>query len=374
MSQHDLGLKVAARRLLWRMGYTTRLNVELRGVWALEQERTQDRGRRTSQPESFTDLDVLGIGIIGSRVHSAIVDCKTTKDGSTGRMFWIRGVTEFFAADDAYMVRDSNVTDAARQLASRLGITALTKDDLSRLEALHPSDLPLGNGPVSWLFDSDRAVGASAAFVGLDKRLKPLLDYRNFNYWLYDEYRNPVQLVEQLRSCAELLDPRSPHHLALVLDLAWLYLITVSHGIHAIRAAHMANPDRGLAQYLHGGAVGLREKQDLAQMLVGLRDAGALPAKVDLDPLPSYYPKMLELVTRIMRRPDRVLPALRLLEVVTSAMALKERVEPKDLGGLFDELAAKQAADVVGFLVTTTGLDLGFRARARSLLLGEPVV
>jgi hypothetical protein len=107
-------------------------------------------------------------------------------------MFWIRGVTEFFAADDdAYMVRNTNVSNAARQLATRLGITALTKDDLAMLEALHPSDLPPDTGPVSWLFDDDRAAGASTAFVGLDTKLKPLLDYRSFNYWLYDEYRNP---------------------------------------------------------------------------------------------------------------------------------------------------------------------------------------
>jgi hypothetical protein len=355
------------------MGYTTRLNVELRGVWDRDQEPTSDRRRRTSQPESFTDLDVLGIGIIGSRVHSAIVDCKTTRDGATGRMFWIRGVIDFFAADDAYMVRNTNVSEAARQLATRLGITALTMDDLARLEALHPSDLPLDAGPVSWLFDEDRAAGASGAFVGLDKKLKPLLDYRNFNYWLYDEYRNPVQLVEQLRGCVDVLDARNPHHIALVLDMAWLYVATLSHSIQAIRAAHVADPDRGLAEYLHGGAMGLREKRDLAQMLAGMQEAGALPATLNVDPLPTYYKRLLELVTRIMRRPDRVLPALRLLEVVTSAIALKERVEPKDLGDLYDELAAKQAADVVGFLVTTAGLDLGFRARARSLLLGEPV-
>jgi hypothetical protein len=38
----------------------------------------------------------------------------------------------------------------------------------------------------------------------------------------------------------------TPRHLALVLDMTWLYLVTLSHAIHAIRAAHIANPDRGL--------------------------------------------------------------------------------------------------------------------------------
>lgn len=39
---------------------------------------------------------------------------------------------------------------------------------------------------------------------------------------------------------------------------------------------------------------------------------------------------------------------------------------------LHEDLAAKQAADVIGFLVTAAELAVGFRDRARSLLLGEP--
>lgn len=375
MSEQDLGLKVASRRLLWRMGYTTRLDVQLRGVWGRAwPERTSERTRRDVQPESFTDLDVLGLGFAGaSRLHSAIVDCKTSPGGSTGRMFWVRGVADFFAADDAYMVRDSVVSDAARQLTTRLGITALTSDDLSQLEALHPCELPLDIEPLSLLFDRSSAAKVLAAFTGLDRRLKPLLDYRDFGYWLYDEYRNPVQLVEHLRECADQLDARNPRHLALVLDLGWLYLVTLSHAIHAIRAARGSDPDRGLQEYLFGGAIGLREKEQLAQLLAGLRDNGALPGEVHVEPLPTYYPKLRELVTRIMRRPDRVLPALRLLELLTAVTALAGRVEPADLGAFHEDLAAKQAADVVGFLITTTGLDDGFRTRARSLLLGEPV-
>ncbi|WP_409186251.1 hypothetical protein F9C11_19260 [Amycolatopsis sp. VS8301801F10] len=135
----------------------------------------------------------------------------------------------------------------------------------------------------------------------------------------------------------------------------------------------MSDPDRGLQEYLFGGVVGLREKEQLAGLLSSLRESGALPTEVHVDPLPTYYPKLRELITRVMRRPDRVLSALRLLEVLTTVTALGQRVEPADLGSLHEDLAAKQAADVVQFLVSVTGLHDGFRARARSLLFGEPV-
>lgn len=73
----------------------------------------------------------------------------------------------------------------------------------------------------------------------------------------------------------------------------------------------------------------------------------ALPAEVRVDHLPTYYPQMRELVTRVTRRPDRVMPALRLLEVLYTVTAVGQRVEPADLGLVYDDLAAKQAADVV---------------------------
>jgi hypothetical protein len=271
------------------------------------------------------------------------------------------------------MVRETVVTEAARQLATRLGITALTSDDLARLEALHPCDLALDAEPLSLLFDQPSAARVLAAFNDLDARLKPLLEYRDFGYWLYDEHRNPVQMVEHLRECARHLDARNPRHLALVLDLTWMYMVTLSHAIHAIRSARISDPDRGLQEYLFGGPVGLNEKQQLAHLLTELRDSGAVPAEVNVDPLPAYYRMLRELVTRLMRRPDRILTALRLLELLTAVTALGTRVEPADVGSLHEDIAAKLAADVTGFLVTTASLDPGFRDRARSLLLGEPL-
>ncbi|MFC1442819.1 hypothetical protein ABUW04_31675 [Streptacidiphilus sp. N1-10] len=307
-------------------------------------------------------------------MQSAIVDCKTTVKGSTGRMFWVRGVADFFAADAAYMVREREISDAARQLTSRLRISALTSEDLTRLESLHPSPLALDAEPLSWLFDRTKAASELAAFNGLDRRLKPLLEYREFNYWLYEEHRNPLQLVANLRAVSAHLDPRNPLHLALVLDCAWLYLVTLSHAVAAVRTSHVSDPDRGLQEYLFGGPSGLREKQELSRLLDELRKAGALPENVHVDPLPTYFPLLRELTTRILRRPDNVLPTLRLLEFLTAVTAIGERVTgPEEMGGLYEGLAAKQAADVVGYLVTSAQLDAGFRTRARSLLLGEPI-
>ncbi|UQA93772.1 hypothetical protein [Streptomyces halobius] len=375
MTELDLGLKVASRRLLWRMGYSTRLDVQLRSVAMFDALPPGQRGRRSGAPEAYTDLDVLGYTVAGGfRLQSAIVDCKTSSKGSTNRMFWVRGVADFFAADAAYMVREKDLSNAARQLTSRLKISALNSVEVTSLEKLHPCDLALDAEPLAWLFQPDKATTVLRSFGELDKRLKPLVEYREFTYWITEQHRNLMQLIDELAAAAQHLDPRIPQHLALVLDCAWLYLLSLSHAVESVRVTHVADPDRGLQEYLFGGPAGLREKQNLSQLLESIKSSGALPEQVHVDLLPTYFPRLRELAVRVLARPDAVLPALRMLELATSVTALGKRIEqPEDMGGLYEEVAAKRAADVVGFLVGSANLDAGFRSRARSLLLGEPV-
>jgi hypothetical protein len=251
----------------------------------------------------------------------------------------------------------------------------LTRDDLVRLEALHPLDIALADGPISWLFDRRRSEAMLTAFVDLDRRLAPLLEYRQFDFWVYEEHRNLVQMVEHLRETGSRLDPRSLRHLALVIDCAWLYLIALARAIEHLRSVHPSDLDLGLQEYVLGGAHGLSEKRQLSSLLADLRQRRALPEEVNIDLFPPYFPMLRELAMRVMRRPDAVLPALRYLELVAHCAALGEHISTfAAFGQAYDPLAAKQAADVIGFLVSAAGLDADFRTRSRSMLLDEPPV
>ena len=368
MTELDLGLKVGARRLFWAMGLSTRLDVQLRGF---SPPPAPGKGRARA-PESFTDLDVLGVSVAdGYNVRTSIADCKTSAKESTSRMFWVSGVAALFGADHAYLVREHDVTDAARQLSTRLGVTVLTADDLGRTQAFYGDALPAADGPLGLLFDRAHAAAHLAAFNALDRKLKPLLDFREFDFWVIDQHRAPVQLVAHLTAAKMRLDPRDPAHAALFLDLSWLCLLSMIRVTEHVRSAYLSDPDRGLQEYLFGGAPGLREKQETARLLQSL----APPDTGPLDHLPAYYPQLRELAVRLLRRPRQMQSALRYLEVA-SALSAAKRAEP--LEGVFgppafDALAAKLAADVCGFLVAAADLDGGFRLRARGYLLDEPV-
>ena len=365
MTELDLGLKVATRRLLWRMGFSTRIDVPLR---AFIPGGTQQRERA---PESFTDLDVLGLTITaGFRLQGAIADCKTGRSAKAiERVFWLRGVADFFSAHDAWVVREYPPPDAARQLAARLGLAVLTSDDITALEGFHPTDLPIANPGVARLFDREKVEKYLAAFTGLDKRLKPLLDYRQFDYFVYEPYRNPLQLVAHLHDAKATLDPKNPLHVALFMDMAWLYLIAITQIVEHVRAAHLTDPDTAIQEYLFGGQIGLREKRQMANLL-----AKVIPEGMERpDPLPTYYPQLRELVVRVLRRPHHILSALRYAEVASAGLAdrVRIRVHTAFADG-YDEIAAKLLSDVCGFLVGASDLSADFRMETHSVLLDVP--
>jgi hypothetical protein len=366
VTELDLGLKVGSRRLLWSMGFSTRLDVELRGF---SRGPTEDGSLRA--PESFTDLDVLGVAVApGFRLTSAIADCKTTRRDSTSRMFWVRGVADLFGADQAFLVREHDVTDAARQLSSRLGITVLTSEDLTRMQEFHGDHAADPSGPLSVLFDRTAVAAHLAAFTGLDRRLKRLLEYRQFDYWVYDEHRNPIQLVAHLNGARKHLSPKDPSHLALFLDLAWMYLLTLIHLTEHVRTAYLGDPDRGLQEYLFGGATALREKEQVAKLLRTVAPSDA----EDLNHLPPYYSSLRELTVRLLRRPAQIQDGLRYAEAATALAAGRYRIPlGKAFGSAYDPIPAKLVADICGFLVAAGDLHPDFRSQARAFLLGEPL-
>lgn len=364
MTERDLVLKASVRRLLWRIGFSTKVDVPLR---AYVREGTRNR----PGIEAYTDLDVLGV-MIGpdANVHAAIADCKTSLRGSTERMFWTRGVADFFGANDGYLVRSHDVTAASRQLASRLGIAVLTPPDLAALEASYPTAAPVDEPALAFLF-SPSAIGRyRSAIRRVDKGLLPLVDFCESDYWVYDQHRNLLQVVAHLRDAAGNLHPNNAVHRAIFFECAWLYSLSVAHAVQYVRRTQVTNVDTAMREYLFGGQLGLREKRELAAVL--RRATGREQASADEGLLPTYFSPLLEVVTRFLRRPQHLTDVLRYSEWASEA-SIAERAEAvRDVFPAFDGLAGKLLADVCSFLVSAAVLDTQFRAISRDLLSPTP--
>ncbi len=116
--------------------------------------------------------------------------------------------------------------------------------------------MPLDSGPLALLFDEGRVAAAMKAMTSLDRRIeKKLVEYRQFDYWVYDEHRNLLQVVAHLATAAKHLRPDEPAHRALFVDCAWLYTLSLAHAARYVRAVHISDPNTALQQYLFGGQI-----------------------------------------------------------------------------------------------------------------------
>lgn len=364
MTELDLGLKVQARELLWHMGFTTRIDVPLGTLTPRSRSKSG-----SNKIQSFTDLDVLGINLVGGVLpHATVVDCKTSSKRVTERVFWVRGVADLFGADDAWLVREREIPLVARQLCNRLGVAAMTQSDLKRLIQYHPDSTPYGTSGLARLFKVDEVYQALHAFDSLDKKLDQLVNFRRLGFFVNENHENLIQTVSHLHAAKPKMDPANPVLCALFFDVLWLYLLTIARAVLYVRQSHGDDVDAGLSEYMTGGQAGLREKQALAKMLAEFAPEGAAAPSA----LPPYFASLRELVLRFLRRPAAMLTAMRYAEVATATLSARMRTSTATaFGETFDPLAAKLAADCAGFLVSAAGLNAEFRVLARAVLMGE---
>lgn len=348
------------------MGCSTRLDVRLRAYVPPE------RGRADVQ--DLTDLDVVGFGFTpGGQIHTTFADCRSSEKRALERMFWVRGVADFVAADDAYLVRAHTVPPAARTLAARLGIGILTPDDFAAMESTFPTNLDF-SGALSCLFDAASVGRHLDAQNDADKKLQKLLNYLEFDYWILEPYRNLTQLVAHLADAVAILDPSDRRHRTLFYDCAWHYGLAITRAAGFVRSTRMGAVPVAVQSYVGGGEHTLREKAGLARLLE------SVGAPVNVSAVhPPYIDFLTELVNRYLVRPTETAEVLRYTEYLavaevnkveaTVAMAFGEHISP---------IAAKLVADTCGFLVTAAGLRPEFRTVARERLIvdltgGTPV-
>jgi hypothetical protein len=311
-----------------------------------------------SASEEWTDVDVLAVEYSPlSGITFSLADCKTSRGRVTERVFWLKGVSELFGARASYLVRDDGLPASARQLALRLGIAALDKEDRAALaEQVVPGLQPrtgrflAGETLVRW----QELTSKTPAAIDRVQR------YRQTYYWLLPRHRNLTQLPAYLGPASGHFHIDQRWSLALVVDLAWLYLLTVLDAVTQVTRLHLAESPGSLRQVLSGSEPEAREKQTLARQLAELlryvdpHGEGAVPT-VEL--LPPYFDELVDLSSRVARRRQAAAGALRALEFIgveTIANAGKAWTQayPED-----DGLSAKLASDTVRFLVRACDLD-----------------
>jgi hypothetical protein len=318
----------------------------------------------------LTDLDVLGVEVAPDfGLHFRIAECKSGRVGAR-ELFWLRGVVEFFGASDAYLVvsREQDRTSAMRDLSKRLGLGILTQGDFERFAESYRT-----NERDASLFDEAMLARLDALLAATPNSVKDLSDYVKRLFWQLPLNRNLEYGISYLEQ-AKKGEVRERGMLCLIGEHALRYCLALFAACEAIFKRGLPDLQEGLPAYLFGGEQNLREAQKRVQALKQLQQRIEGGERADLDSvfqeLPPYYNELLELITRLLRRPDQATPILRTLQAVVIGSFANTR-PITELIGEPEPLTTKLVLDVITFLVTAADLDRSVLTAFESALHGD---
>lgn len=312
-TDQDLTLKLRMRRVLWAQGYYCPVEIDLSHY-------EYDQRQLTRQP--ITDIDVLGLRFDRDLRSSAVlVDCKSGRE-SDNRIFWLRGVMQFFHTEQAFLVK-KRIHGHARALAPRLGIRVLDEEGLLELERiLHVPNAfsalvdEKRYAHMEGLWGIDVPQGAKPSAKQL--RAKGVVHYLQYLYWMVDEYRNIQSVIEKFATVASDLietDARDKYLAYVGLQRLSLSLLRLAAEIMARHIKDVPGQVRG---YLFGGPLLLREREELLAA-VDKALAGTSLASEPIRLEPPYYDDLVELVNKLVGYAPDASQILRLEEAVVLA-------------------------------------------------------
>jgi hypothetical protein len=340
----DLGYKLVAKRLAWRLGYVPFVNIALRPP------------SNTSQ--IVTDADVLGWRFNpDGGVSIAIADCRDTTTNAVERVLWVRGLAEFFSASEIMLIKN-RIPDNARWMAQRLGVRCIDKSNLAQVEDIFRlADL---KGPY---FD-DKGVAAC------DLTARPFpkgSDYRRVAILLTFELQQ-LRPFEQLATLLDLftshemcqtLDPGNPDHAVLVWSACVSFALSLGLVLASVHSGDVGDFESSLRAALSGGNEQFEARDRFARRLLELQKVEPPTKGSPLD-RPDFS-ELAERCIRFVARRSSFNEAVRQLDVGRHYLAVGRNM-PQSVGGEGDEilLGRKFARDLFDFFIRANRLDFRF--------------
>lgn len=306
ISDKDIALKLRFKRILFQMGYYTPIEVELSHYETLGMEMKR---------KSITDLDVLGIKFDPVlNPHKVVCDCKSGKSVSDpNRLFWLRGVMDYFGANEGYYLRPK-IGSHARAVAPKMGLRVIDEKELQALEAnLNVGSLPLPLHEPSFYEQQQKLWGISIPNTSKATpdqiELKNTYSYLSYQYWYIEQHRNLFMLVACFQKIAHLLDPTNSRDVFLAYTAIERFAHCLLEMGSAIYTRGLSNFQQNARIYLYGGPLALRDREEFFRLLNKLT-----LVREPLDP--PFLEDTIELANRIVRNPYPAAEVLRYLEAI----------------------------------------------------------
>lgn len=347
----DLLLKLRVKRLLWAMGFFSPMEVNLSQY---------EYGQKSLKRFDITDLDVLAFKFEADLTPRVVIaDCKSGAESSPNRILWLRGVMDFFGANDGYFVKPT-INTQARSVAARVNVKTLDDASFADLES------KLGVKQMKISLVDDVKFERLASLWGIDAvpagskpsadqiSLKKVYNFLQYQYWVADERSNVLNLLDRFQGISKLLDLSNERHVLLVFTGLLQLTLSLLRLCSEILARNAADIPNQIRQYVFGGSMQLRQREQFVELI-----AKVSSQQVSLEP--EYFPELFELVRKMLDYPQHTRMCARYLEAFLLEVKFGARKEIREVfAASYSTEALVLSKSIVVFFLKSTGVPSKF--------------
>lgn len=348
----DFEQKIKMQKIFWSMGMWSRINIPI-VIYET------DNQRKKMKKHYLTDIDVYSENMQKDFSNErSIADCKSGSNVKIfERLFWIRGVKEYFGASQAYLVK-KNISAKAKIFMPKLEIIGMDNETLFEFEKIyHINSLPLYSE--KYYNELDKII------QGYDNEYKKIFDYLMTRYWFTESNVSMKVLLSMLakRNFYKTLDKSNRNHRFLLMEVCIMFARTVLSCCRYVLTRDVINLEQSIMEYIHGGVDGFNLKMnmvreinnELKDVLNNVRLGNSILIQ------PPYFKNLTKLVAIILGETNNVKDILRYMEIMQHEIVLNKKFDYNQcMVGNYSAIGHKLSKDIVLFYLKENNIDVNF--------------
>ncbi len=348
----DFKQKVKMQKVFWSMGMWSRIDIPI-----VIYEDDSQRGKM--KKHYLTDIDVYSEIIQKDfSIEKNIADCKSGSNVKIfERLFWVRGVKEYFGASQAYLVKKS-ISSKAKIFMPKLDIIGVDNETLFEFEKIyHTNTLPLYSE--KYYSELDKIIPK------YENEYKKIFDYLVTRYWFTESNVSMKVLLSMLakRDFYKTLDKNNRNHRFLLMEVCIMFARTILSCCRYVLTRDVINLEQSVMEYIHGGVDGFNSKMNMVREINNeLKDVlGNVQLGNSVLIQPSYFKDLVKLVAVILGETNNVKDILRYMEIMQHEIVLGEKFDYNQcMGNEYSSIGHKLAKDIVLFYLKENKINVNF--------------
>lgn len=359
-------LEYRIQRLLFHMGYFSKVGIELRTSQEIDSE-------------IITDLDVYGVYIHKDfRYKTVWADCKSGRARPLERISWLKGIKETNEIDDIFFVK-GGVKSTIKNFARKLDIQILDTSLLDRLERNFSIVQDDWSGSWNPEIQLNKLKNFSKLTVPSNDIYKRISKFISTDYWSMDKYTKIKKCITAFRELANVpLEGLTKEQVITIkwgiYELTTLFVLSLLNIIRELYYFSDYERRNSLRDGLVSGEISIKKRTELvtasyhlAFELMRAQNPEFIPPAsftkmVSISP-PSYFEELDDLLARIINNPLGYFDILRILDYMLMEYDLQEKEYDFDrLNNMFGDLEDKTKGikTILHFICQITGIPKSY--------------